>query len=47
VAIYGGSVTLENYKDFTDINDVGGLLIGGESLNVDKFSEILRGLEIL
>jgi triosephosphate isomerase len=47
VAVYGGSVTLDNYKDFAAIKDVGGLLVGGESLKIDRFTGILCGLKIL
>jgi triosephosphate isomerase len=47
IAIYGGSVTLDNYKELAAIKNVGGLLVGGESLKIDRFAKILRELKIL
>ena len=38
--LYGGSVNNDNAKEIFSCKDVGGLLIGGVSLKVDKFSEI-------
>jgi triosephosphate isomerase len=40
-AVYGGSVTAQNYKTIVSVDNVAGVLVGGESLNVDKFSAIL------
>ena len=38
--LYGGSVNNDNAREIFSCKDVGGLLIGGVSLKVDKFSEI-------
>lgn len=40
--VYGGSIDLKNYKDFSKLDDVSGLLIGGASLNVSNFSKIIN-----
>lgn len=40
--LYGGSVELSNVEDLIKNGNVDGFLIGHESLNSDKFSEILR-----
>ncbi|MDR0631035.1 MAG: triose-phosphate isomerase [Holosporales bacterium] len=40
VPIYGGSVTTQNYKQILEISSVQGLLIGKESLDPGKFTEI-------
>ena len=42
--LYGGSVNPNNAKELAEIKDVDGFLIGGASLNVDSFSEILDKL---
>ncbi|MDR0632631.1 MAG: triose-phosphate isomerase [Holosporales bacterium] len=42
--VYGGSVTLDNYKSIIALNEVDGVLVGGESLKIDRFSSMLRGL---
>lgn len=39
--LYGGSVDGDNVRDFIYINSCGGLLIGGASLEVDSFTQIL------
>jgi triosephosphate isomerase len=39
--IYGGSVTTKNYKPILELDSVNGLLIGKESLDPEKFAEIL------
>lgn len=39
---YGGSVKPDNAKDFLDLPDVDGLLIGGASLDVESFSKIVN-----
>lgn len=38
--LYGGSVNLENHKQILSINNVDGVLIGGASLDVEKFKII-------
>ena len=40
--LYGGSVNLANAKELISINNVDGFLIGGASLDVVKFSKIIR-----
>jgi triosephosphate isomerase len=40
--LYGGSVKPENVKDIMGIEDVDGALVGGASLDVDKFINIIR-----
>ncbi len=43
--LYGGSVSHKNAKDLINFGEVQGLLIGRESLNHRKFSELLKSLE--
>jgi len=38
--LYGGSVTHENAAELSEITDVDGFLVGGASLDVEKFYEI-------
>ncbi|MDR1907883.1 MAG: triose-phosphate isomerase [Holosporales bacterium] len=38
---YGGSVTADNYKPIIELDSVGGLLIGGESLKPERFVSII------
>ena len=40
--LYGGSVTPENAGDLLAKEEVGGVLVGGASLNVESFSAIVR-----
>jgi len=40
--LYGGSVKANNYKKILYQNDVDGLLVGGSSLNLDEFNQILN-----
>ena len=40
--IYGGSVELENVEDLIKNGNIDGFLIGHESLDADKFCEILK-----
>ncbi|MDP3899851.1 MAG: triose-phosphate isomerase [bacterium] len=39
--VYGGSVTGENSSDFTKLDHVDGLLIGGASLKAEEFAKIV------
>ncbi|NQU73324.1 MAG: triose-phosphate isomerase [Candidatus Omnitrophica bacterium] len=39
---YGGSVTPENISSLMEMPDIDGALVGGASLKVDSFSEIVR-----
>ena len=39
---YGGSVNRENCKELSEISVVNGFLIGGASLDVDQFGEIIE-----
>lgn len=38
--LYGGSVTPENVKGFTNMKNIGGVLVGADSLDPDKFLKI-------
>ena len=40
--VYGGSVNPKNTKQFLEEGGIDGLLIGRDSLNIDKFIEILK-----
>jgi triosephosphate isomerase len=40
--LYGGSVKPSNAKDILSIENVGGALVGGASLNADDFIAIAR-----
>ncbi len=40
--VYGGSVGLDSYQDFSENNDVSGLLVGGASLKISDFSKIIN-----
>ncbi len=40
--LYGGSVKVANAKQFLQLSDVDGLLIGGASLSVETFSKIIN-----
>jgi triosephosphate isomerase len=40
--LYGGSVKPENVKDLMGIDDVDGALVGGASLDADKFIKIIK-----
>jgi len=39
--IYGGSVTPENVKEYTDIQNISGVLVGGASVNADTFNKLI------
>jgi triosephosphate isomerase len=39
--LYGGSVTADNAKTFLNAEGVDGLLVGGASLNVHSFADIV------
>ena len=40
--LYGGSVSPENSKSIFGVKNVGGLLVGGASLNAEKFLKIIE-----
>jgi triosephosphate isomerase (TIM) len=42
--IYGGSVTGENVKFFSNLENMDGLLVGGASLDVEEFLKICKGI---
>ncbi|MDD6224019.1 MAG: triose-phosphate isomerase, partial [bacterium] len=44
--VYGGSVNIENIKDFKEITELDGFLLGGTSLNISNLKEIIRELEV-
>ena len=39
---YGGSVKPENIKEYMAMEDIDGALIGGASLKVDSFKELIE-----
>ncbi|MBI2138890.1 triose-phosphate isomerase [Candidatus Woesearchaeota archaeon] len=39
--LYGGSVKTDNIKELTSLEDVDGALVGGASLDAEKFSELI------
>ncbi len=44
--IYGGSVTSQNAESYTTEAGLGGLLVGGASLNAPEFVKIVKSFEI-
>ena len=40
--LYGGTVNIANIKDYMAKADIDGALVGGESLDPDKFAAIVR-----
>jgi Triosephosphate isomerase len=40
--LYGGSVNPENSKELSRIKEINGFLIGGASLNLKKFIDIIK-----
>lgn len=40
--IYGGSVCSDNMKDYLDLENISGLLIGGQSLDENSFMKIIE-----
>ena len=44
--IYGGSVTSQNAKSYTTEAGLGGLLVGGASLNASEFIKIIKSFEV-
>ncbi len=44
--LYGGSITPENFADICSIDGVAGGLVGGASLDFNKFSKIISAAEI-
>ena len=42
--LYGGSVTPDNIQILAGIKELGGILVGGASLNIGKFIKIINGL---
>lgn len=40
--LYGGSVSTENVLDFTSLENIDGILVGGESLNPNSFFQIIK-----
>ncbi len=43
--LYGGSVNVQNYKKYLSISDLGGFIIGRESLNPTNIKEIALGFD--
>jgi len=44
--LYGGSVNAQNYKNYISISDLGGFIIGRESLNPANIKEIALGFDV-
>ena len=42
--LYGGSVTPENIQELVAIDELDGVLVGGASLDADKFARVVRAL---
>lgn len=42
--LYGGSVKPENVHDYLTMNDVDGALVGGASLKVDSFKQLIENI---
>ena len=42
--LYGGSVNKNNSKELFETSDIDGALIGGASLKVDEFNEIIKSI---
>lgn len=40
--LYGGSVNLDNYADILAQPHINGVLVGGASLNIDNFSQMMK-----
>jgi len=40
--LYGGSVTSKNIKEFTQMSDIDGVLVGGASLDAQEFYKIIQ-----
>jgi len=40
--IYGGSINSKNVKSFTGLEDLGGLLVGGASLDAEEFYKVAK-----
>jgi len=44
ICLYGGSVNEQNYNEL-NVNEIDGFLLGGVSKNIDKFIQIVRGVD--
>ena len=42
--LYGGSVNKNNSKELFETSDIDGALVGGASLKVDEFNEIIKSI---
>jgi len=42
--IYGGSINSKNVKDFVNLDNLDGLLVGGASLDVEEFYKVAKSL---
>ena len=40
--LYGGSIQPSSAADYSNISGIDGLLVGGASINLDKFSQIVE-----
>ncbi len=44
--IYGGSVSPDNSSEILNTNIIGGALVGGASLDADKFVDIIKSVNL-
>jgi triosephosphate isomerase (TIM) len=44
VFLYGGSVNIENVRDFLFMPEISGVLVGGASVNKEEFLEIIKAV---
>ncbi len=42
--IYGGSITSKNVKEFSSLENIDGLLVGGASLNATEFHKVAKAM---
>jgi triosephosphate isomerase len=45
--LYGGSVTPQNSRELLENDDIDGALVGGASLNIDSFCDIIRSAQLV
>jgi triosephosphate isomerase (TIM) len=45
--LYGGSVTPQNSRELLENDEIDGALVGGASLNIDSFCDIIRSAQLV
>ncbi|MFT4577567.1 MAG: triosephosphate isomerase [Nitrospinales bacterium] len=45
--LYGGSVTPQNSRELLNNEEIDGVLVGGASLNIDSFCDIIRSAQLV